>query len=154
MFNGDYPFANAVHYNLDQMMGGTAPEEGIPTGSQGICPDGFHIPSLQEWQTLVDAVSADGLDPKTALRQNDTYWHQNLPTGTNDYGFNGYPDGYYDGDGLIWGEGSYYWAADATGYSLFVLDNMALDPNVSFEGPFPRSSIANLSFALRCLQNP
>lgn len=154
LFYGEYPFANSVHYTLDQMMGGTAPEEGIPTGSRGICPDGFHIPSLQEWHTMVDAVTADGLDPKTALRQDDTRWLPGMPKGTNSYGFDGYPDGYYDGDALTWMEGSFYLAADATGYSLFELDNRSGGTGVDFEGPFPRSTIANLHFALRCVKNP
>ncbi len=36
-------------YTVSAAMGGDRGE-----GSQGICPDGWHIPSMSEWKTLID----------------------------------------------------------------------------------------------------
>lgn len=52
---------------------------------QGICPDGWHVPELEEWKTLIEAVDSDvyGLV--------STDWVGDRFAGTEKYGFNVLP---------------------------------------------------------------
>jgi uncharacterized protein (TIGR02145 family) len=71
---------------------------GVPEGStelptpdefgniQGICPDGWHVPSQEEWDRL-NAFSATDL-------KSTTLW---INPGTNATGFNAFPAGWYNG---------------------------------------------------------
>jgi len=76
-------------------------------GTQGICPDGWHLPSDAEWCTLENEVDAGtvscsstgwrGIDAGGNLKETLTH-HWNPPnTGaTNSSGFTALPGGYYD----------------------------------------------------------
>ena len=64
---------------------------------RGICPDGWHVPSREEWDVLIDAVggydrSSEHLKSKSGWNQNgnglDTYGFNMLPS--NEAGMNGY----------------------------------------------------------------
>ena len=45
-------------YNWNAVMHGANSSETNPSGVQGICPDGWHVPSIAEWQQLSDYVSS------------------------------------------------------------------------------------------------
>lgn len=68
----------------------------------GICPPGWHIPSGEEWQQLIDFV---GPEAGTKLRE-PIWWQAVSTTGTNEFGFTARPGGirqnvapYYQGLG-------------------------------------------------------
>lgn len=62
-------------------------------GIQGICPQGWHIPTRQEWQVL--AVFTGG-DDFCGVKLKSTYDWYATGNGTNDFGFNALPTGFYD----------------------------------------------------------
>ena len=77
------------------------------TAVQGICPDGWHLPSTREWGDLKDAVG--GLPGKNLKSQ--TGWY-NDGGGTNVTGFSAIPAGWcrkgvFGNDGII----AYFWGA-------------------------------------------
>ena len=41
-------------YNFPAVMHGDSSSHEIPSGVQGICPDGWHVPSLLEWGVLIE----------------------------------------------------------------------------------------------------
>jgi len=41
-------------YSYQEVMQGGTPSNNVPSGVQGICPNGWHLPSQLEWQILVD----------------------------------------------------------------------------------------------------
>lgn len=45
-------------YNWSAVMGGEASSDANPSGVQGVCPTGWHVPSQAEWQQLIDYVSS------------------------------------------------------------------------------------------------
>ena len=45
-------------YNWAAVMNGAASSSANPSGVQGICPDGWHVPSDAEWTELTDYVSS------------------------------------------------------------------------------------------------
>lgn len=91
-------------------------------GSDRICPQGWSLPTSQEWKDLAvsqggkenhdeygDYFSALGVKFKTA-----DYWTDKKP-GKNTFGFNGVPGGcrrFNDGLFNVMGEVAYYWSAD------------------------------------------
>ncbi len=80
-------------------------------GSQGICPDGWHIPTVEEFKLLEGAVDTQygypdpewdnlgwrGFDAGLKLKSTSG-WYNN-GNGTNDSGFNAYPAGYRNNSG-------------------------------------------------------
>ena len=56
--NGDASLADryGLLYTWPTAMRGHETSEAVPSGVQGICPDGWHLPSNYEWMDLEDAV--------------------------------------------------------------------------------------------------
>jgi len=97
------------------------------TGGQGICPDGFHVPSDMDWQILEGAVDSEyeiggpewkvngwrGTDAGGNLKQTGTELWEYPNTGATDaYGFTVIPSGYFV-QGGFWGPGykAYIWSS-------------------------------------------
>lgn len=59
-------------YNWNAMMNGATSSNAVPSGVQGICPDGWHLPSDGEWKQL--EVFA-GMDP---VEVNDSGFRSNM----------------------------------------------------------------------------
>jgi uncharacterized protein (TIGR02145 family) len=76
-------------YNWATAMDNAASSSANPSGVQGVCPDGWHLPSDAEWTALTTAV---GTDPGKKLKASSSLWTTN--TGTDDYGFSALPGGY------------------------------------------------------------
>lgn len=49
--------SHGLYYNWPAAMHGAASSNANPSGIQGVCPDGWHLPSYAEWGTLIDFVS-------------------------------------------------------------------------------------------------
>ena len=78
----------------------------LPEKVQGICPSGWHVPSIKEWETLRFATI--GATPYALQAKGFEEWKK----ATDEYGFSSIPAGYYF-DGGINGIGSYaiFWGA-------------------------------------------
>ena len=88
-------------YNWNTAMNNSASSTAVPSGVRGICPEGWHLPSDDEWTALTDYVESDrncascaGMHLKAV-----SGWgmigssHTNLDT----YDFAALPGGYNDG---------------------------------------------------------
>jgi len=72
-----------------------------PSGVQGVCPAGWHIPSNGEWTTLNNYIGSNsGRKLKSKSGWNDYY------NGTDDYGFTALPGGFAKEDGSFDGGGT------------------------------------------------
>jgi uncharacterized protein (TIGR02145 family) len=91
-------------------MNGAATSNTIPSGVQGACPPGWHLPSDAEWQQLEMYLGMSQADAdKTGLRGADVggklkhpgteYWVSPNTGATNSSGFTALPGGfrYFDG---------------------------------------------------------
>ncbi len=101
-------------YNWEAVMAGAASSSAIPSGVQGICPDGWHLPSNAEWIMMVDFIGGEsvaGTKLKSATGWIDKGY--GLIIGTDDYGFNALPGGYrfFAGYFLNVGGIGYWWSA-------------------------------------------
>lgn len=61
----------------------------VKTGK--LCPAGWHVPSVEEWQALMDYAA-----PDNAVKLKSTSGWYNNGNGTDDYGFSALPGGYCD----------------------------------------------------------
>jgi len=95
VYGGLYQWAEVVQY-LNGATN-TSSWNPVPTGNvQGICPEGWHIPTDAEWSTLVTYLggtnSAGGKMKETGL----THWTAPNTGATNESGFTALPGGYRD----------------------------------------------------------
>ncbi len=124
--NGDE--ANAAGYgylyNWTAVMNGENSSNANPSGVQGICPNGWHVPSNAEWTQLTNYVGSEyacGGDSNqiTKALSANTGWitysnpcapgdNQNL---NNASGFNALTAGHFSGSYGAFGEGPYFWTA-------------------------------------------
>ena len=74
------------------------------------CPSGWHLPSGNEWQTLVDFAGGNEVAGKKLKAKSG--WNQK-GNGTNNYGFSALPGGYGSSGGYFFNVGDYgrWWSA-------------------------------------------
>lgn len=107
-------------------------------GAQGICPDGWHIPTPSQFQALKTAVNNDGNSLK-AIGQGS-----GSGTGTNTSGFSAFlAGGYYNGTFMGLYFETYFWRTDGYIMCLF-----AFSPEIAFYN----YGYIN-SFSVRCLKD-
>jgi len=83
-------------YDWNTAMNGEHSSNSVPSGVEGICPVGWHIPSNAEWTELVEYV---GINAGTKLKSRDFHdTHRPggtpAPDGTDKYRFTALPGGY------------------------------------------------------------
>ena len=134
--NSAYAFPFGYLYNWSAVMHGAESSNTIPSGVQGICPVGWHIPSDAEWTLLTDYVSSHG--EYVCGNHNDiarafassTAWDSdpfmnNCSIGTgqdsnNSTGFSALPSGgNYNGNSNNFKQNTYFWSST-------ILDNVVV----------------------------
>ena len=118
-----------------------------------VCPSGWHLPSRDEWKTLITAV---GSKAGTALKSTSGWTSLNgvSGNGTDAFGFSALPAGYRDRHGRYYSERSYakFWTStedaedgsyNAYDMSIFVETYASL--NVSSSKPY--------GYSVRCLKD-
>lgn len=120
---------------------------------QGICPDGWHLPSDTEWQTLVEYVGA-GANVGIKLRAKSG-WSDKADNGDDDYGFSAMPSGNYDGEHFLNlgnEELGLWWSS-----TEFILDNskQAYYRSIGYvvDDVSVRNAVKTYMFAVRCIKN-
>jgi uncharacterized protein (TIGR02145 family) len=83
-------------YQWDEMMQYNPPEDtGTITGTiQGICPDGWHIPTQKEWLTLKDYLGGWYVAGGKLKEAGLAHWVAPNTGATNESGFTGLPGGW------------------------------------------------------------
>ena len=127
-------------YNGKAVMGNSSSSSANPSGVQGICPDGWHVPSDAEWTQLTNYVSsqsqyvcggdntyiAKALASTTGWNSNsNTCVVGNNPSANNATGFSALPAGWYYGHGCCLGDNVFFWSASEGyydwSYTIFCL---------------------------------
>ncbi len=96
--------------------------------SRNICPEGWHIPSRYEWETLIDYLGGESV--AGGKLKSFTSWEHN-GNGTNESGFSALPAGIRNSnyENYIWlGENTYFWSSTSMGdyaysFGLFYFDS-------------------------------
>lgn len=100
-------------YDWQAMMADASSSNSVPSGVQGVCPSGWHIPSEAEWLILVDylGVAAGGLMKSTSGWDINDYGESG--NGSNLSGFTALPGGLRQSDGSFFNVGphAYFWSS-------------------------------------------
>lgn len=100
-------------YSWDAAMKGAESSESVPSGIQGVCPDGWHLPSTGEWNILIEELGGQ-LEAGGKLKEYGTNHWQSPNTGaTNSSGFTALPGGWRDVDGTfdVLGYTGFWWSS-------------------------------------------
>ncbi len=77
---------------------------------RGLAPEGYHIPSNEEWNVLIDFLG--GIKVAGEKLKSSSNWEYNFSS-TNESGFSGLPGSYRHGDGIFHdflGDYGYWWS--------------------------------------------
>jgi uncharacterized protein (TIGR02145 family) len=102
---------------------------------QGVCPDGWHLPSQNEWSEVRTAVAGNvAQDKSSKFFKTKTGWAADS-NGTDVAGFSAMPAGYRYLDFVSWGSSAYFWtSAEDNGYLTDWDYNPAIANNISIRG--------------------
>ena len=127
---------------------------------QGICPDGWHLPSDEEWQTLEDNIDTNPDFDRTDERRNsgnagdklkaDSVWDENME-GSNEYKFDALPSGirYYTGFFHKINTYGYFWTSTEEYANSAIYRYVRDSSDATFRG-FPSKRIG---MPVRCLKD-
>jgi uncharacterized protein (TIGR02145 family) len=102
-----------VLYNWPAAMNGAASSNSNPSGVQGVCPSGWHLPSDAEWTTLTDYLGGESVAGGKMKEAGTAHWRDPNTGATNESGFTALPGGYRNGRGTFYGIGvsGYWWSS-------------------------------------------
>ncbi len=88
-----------VLYNWTAAMDETSSSSSNPSSVQGVCPDGWHLPSDAEWTELSNYLGGDDVTGGKLKATGTTNWITPNTGATNETGFTALPGGYRDYNG-------------------------------------------------------
>ncbi len=168
----NYPYDNDVGnahtygrlYIWEAVMNGASSSNSNPSGVQGICPDGWHVPSDAEWKELemtlgMTTTEADGADwrgthsegRKLKETEEAFLWVDDANRGINNSGFTALPAGRRDIAGIYTylAQRTYFWTTtefsiDNAWYRALVYNNGGVYRYNYFKGN---------AYSVRCLKD-
>ena len=140
-----------VLYNWTATMDGEASSTTNPSGIQGVCPAGWHLPSDAEWAGLTNYLGGTSVASGKLKETGTTHWASPNTGATNETGFTALPGGYRSNNGTFnnIGNGGYWWsatedgAADAWYRSMYTNTSNVLSYYLSKE----------VGFCVRCVRD-
>ncbi len=103
-------------YTWAAAMNGAASSTANPSGVQGACPDGWHLPSDEEWAQLTDFLGGQSVAGGKMKETGTLHWNSPNTGATNESGFTALPGGYRDSGGAFYSIGGYgYWWSSSEG---------------------------------------
>ena len=139
-----------VLYNWLAAMNEGESSTAKPSGVQGVCPCGWHLPSDAEWEQLIDYLGT-GVAGGKLKEKGTTHWNSPNTGATNETGFTALPGNYRKDDGTFAsvGEDSDFWSAteDNSKYAWFL--------NIHFnESDVGRNTFKKeVGFSVRCVKD-
>ncbi len=141
-------------YNWAAVMQGASASNCIPSGVQGVCPDGWHVPGDAEWMILEEEVESTLGVNWNASGYRGTDAGKNLKTtsgwyasgnGTDQYGFGALPGGLRGSTGIFkyLGEDGFWWSTSEPWDRNLNYQN---DGSARWSGNIPDG------FSVRCLR--
>jgi uncharacterized protein (TIGR02145 family) len=108
-----------VLYNWPAAMAGSASSNANPSGVQGVCPAGWHLPSDAEWTELTDYLGGISVAGGKLKETGTTHWQSPNRGATNETGFTALPGGRRSIGGYFVDVGNfgYWWSATENGTS-------------------------------------
>lgn len=140
---------------LDEKFNQEVAGELLTTPRQGVCPEGFRIPSAQDFSTLANYVEQKNGDEGigTSLKKGE-WWEENdeAPIGTDKFGFAGLPAGYRAPNGSFnfLGNDLSFWIAEEAAKDKAPFWNLYAE-NDKFIGTYVNNK--TYAYSVRCIKN-
>lgn len=118
--SAQYAEIYGLMYTWHAIMQESSPSDAVPSGVQGICPPGWHIPSQQEWEIL-RTLGIGGRSNGGHLKDRGTLWDSPNVGATNLTQFNAVPGGNANGGSqncLHMGEHVEFWSTTEVGLGV------------------------------------
>jgi uncharacterized protein (TIGR02145 family) len=139
-------------YTWSAAMNGAGSSSSSPSGIQGVCPGGWHLPSDDEWTTLTDFLG--GLDVAgVKLKESGTlHWRSPNTLATNESGFTALPGGHRSYDAVWWdfNDLGFWWSSTEEDY--YRRWYRVIVSTESTAEMYRRSSLYQDGFSVRCVQ--
>lgn len=140
-----------VLYNWPAVMHGANSSSSNPSNIQGVCPNGWHVPSVAEWNQLATFLGGSTV-AGGALKQTGTMlWNSPNTGATNSSGFSARPSGKLDSwdgfDGL--GNYGHWWTATEDDE----FNSTAFDLGYNYSQLFSEEVAKSYGFCVRCISN-
>ena len=119
--------------------------------SRIIAPDGWHVPTDDEWTTLTDYLGGTSVSGGKMKETGTEHWSSPNTDATNESGFTALPGGYRYGNGYYYSQGyvGFFWSSTelSSNYAWYRL----LNYNTS--GVYRVSNYKLYGFSLRCVRD-
>lgn len=103
-------------------MNGASSSNSNPSGVQGVCPSGWHLPSDDEWIELTEYLGGSSIAGGKLKETGTAHWNSPNTGATNESGFTAVAGGsrHYDGSFENFGIDAPFWTATqwTGGYAL------------------------------------
>lgn len=149
-------------YEWGNMMDGASSSNSNPSGVQGLCPEGWHVPSDAEWCELEETLEPGGAIwcNTVAWRGNNvggdmketgtTHWDNPNDGATNNSGFTGLPGGHSEIGLLLYnGSRGYFWSSRDSGATHAWGRQLQNNETGTFRVSFDK----NIGFSIRCVKD-
>ncbi|MGL1900759.1 MAG: cadherin domain-containing protein [Fibrobacterales bacterium] len=150
---------HGVLYNWYAVMQGSDSSSQTPSGVQGICPTGWHIPSQGEWMILINYIMTDsGLDGRYMNTWSEiggalkgTYSWDTNGYGTDEYGFSVLASGFRtNGYQYNIGVNGYFWTSSWNDEEAIGINFVGENRIVNFTSSWENHEQGN---SVRCIQD-
>ena len=127
-----------------------------PSGTvRGVCPQGWHLPSYDEWEALIVAVDGSiteytSSNTAGSKLKSVTGWSDS-GNGTDTFGFSALPAGLRGNDGNYYYEGNYAYFWSSTEINSYSAHSMYL--YYDFDYAYLYSNVKGYGFSVRCLKD-
>jgi uncharacterized protein (TIGR02145 family) len=117
---------------------------------RGLAPEGFHIPSDEEWNCLTEYLGGENVAGGKMKEKGKVHWAEPNKKANNTTGFTGLPGGYCNYEGTFWclGEIGRWWSSsddETEGMSI----SLNSDNGIALVYYFDKTS----GFSVRCLKD-
>ncbi|MCK4664529.1 MAG: hypothetical protein KAT68_16795 [Bacteroidales bacterium] len=138
-------------YTWAAIMNEATSSNANPSGVQGVCPTGWHVPSDAEWTELTDYLGGESVAGGKMKEVGTTHWTSPNTDATNESGFTALPNGYRNYDSTFDGIGynGHYW--NSTEYSTTNAWNRNM--NYSISNVNRDNHYKNYGFSVRCVKD-
>ncbi|MFA6572071.1 MAG: fibrobacter succinogenes major paralogous domain-containing protein [Bacteroidota bacterium] len=117
--------------------------------SRGLAPEGWHVPSKDEWQELENSLGGENLAGGKLKETGTVHWNSPNTGATNEKGFSALPGGcrgYYGPIGQI----AYFWSSTGEEYLSLSWFRTLKNYNATFEKGF---YYKERGFSVRCVKD-
>ena len=138
-------------YTTAAVMNGAPSSNEVPSGVQGVCPSGWHVPSDSEWVILIESLGGEGVAGGKLKEEGTTHWWEPNTGASNSSGFNGLPGGArnWGGDFSQMGEYAQYWTSTESSPVEYIHWDLYFNSSAAFQ----TVDLINLGFSIRCVKD-